>query len=112
MRKTHPVNDWLFLALVVVLSLFVILSFASFVNAEPDTDAGTLDSMIGYKVRDFEYKTLYTVTPSPTGGFVVRDPKYGYPLYKIERGTIYNYKREPILSIMGIGNEKGQAVPK
>ena len=111
MRKTHPINDWLFLILVVTLSLIVLFSFASFVRAEPDTDSGILDSMVGYKVRDFDYNTIYTVTPSPTGGYVVRDPKYHYPLYKVEGGKIYNYKREPILSIMGIGNEKGKAVP-
>ena len=99
MEKTHPVNDSLFFILIVVLTLIVLFSFASFARAEPDTDAGILDSMIGYKVRDYEYNTIYTVTPSPTGGFVVRDPKYGYPLYKVEDGKIYNYKREPIDTI-------------
>lgn len=112
MKKTYPTDDWLFVALVVVLTVAFFFSCASFVRAEPDTDAGILDSMVGYKVRDYEYHTIFSVTPSPTGGYVVRDPKYHYPLYKVERGTIYNYERKPILSIMGIGNEKGQVVPK
>jgi hypothetical protein len=77
--------------------------------AEPDTDKGILDDMIGYKVRDFEYNTKFTVTPSPTGGYIVRDPKYYYPLFKIEDGKIYNFKREPQRTIK---NEKNQAVPK
>jgi len=109
MNKTHPTDDWIFWILVVLLTVFVLFSISSFANAEPDTDAGILDSMIGYKVRDFSYNTQYTVTPTPSGDFIVRDPKYGYPLYKVEGGKIYNFKREPQKSIK---NEKGQAVQK
>ena len=94
MEKTDPTNDWLFFALIVVLTVFVFFSVRSFANAEPNTD-GILDSMIGYKIKDFSGNTQYLVTPSPTGGFIVRDPKYRYPLLKVEDGKIYNFKREP-----------------
>ena len=109
MKKTHPVNDSLFFVLVILLTLMVMFSFASFARAESDTEPGILDSMIGYKIKDFSGNTQYLVTPSPTGGFIVRDPSNRYPLYKIEDGKIYNFKREPQKVIK---NEKGQAVPK
>jgi hypothetical protein len=109
MKKIHPTNDWPFWILVILLTVLAFFSIRSFANAEPDTDTGILDSMIGYKVRDFNYNTVYTVTPTPSGDFIVRDPKYGYPLFKVEGGTIYNYKREPQRTIK---NEKGQAIPK
>ncbi len=109
--KGKPVNDWLFFALVILLSIFVLLSWRSFANAEPDTDAGILDSMIGYKVRDFEWNTDFIVTPSPTGGYIVRDPKYLWPIYKVEKGNIYNFRRErqPTWTVK---DGKNQAVPK
>ncbi len=95
MEKKHPTNDWLFFVLIVVLTVLAYFSIAGWANAEPDTDAGILDSMIGYKIKDFSGNTQYLVTPSPTGGFIVRDPSNRYPLYKIENGKIYNFKREP-----------------
>ena len=112
MMRDKPISDWFFMLLVATLAVFFLFCLAQFVRAEPDTDAGILDTMIGYKVRDYEYHTLYSVTPSPTGGYVVRDKKYHYPLFKVERGVIYNYERKPILSIMGIGNETNKIVPK
>jgi hypothetical protein len=112
MMRDKPISDWFFLLLVIALIGLFLFSLAQVVRAEPDTDAGILDTMVGYKVRDYEYNTLYTVTPSPTGGYVVRDPKYNYPMYKVERGVIYDYERKPILSIMGIGNETNKIVPK
>ncbi len=95
MKKIQPVDDWIFLGLIVFLTVLVLFGIRSFANAEPDTDAGILDSMIGYKIKDFSGNTQYLVTPSPTGGFIVRDPSNRYPLYKIENGKIYNFKREP-----------------
>ncbi len=111
MKKTHPPNDWVFWTLVVLLTVFVFFSIRSFANAEPDTDAGILDSMIGYKVRDFEWNTDFIVTPSPTGGYIVRDPKNLWPIYKVEKGNIYNFKRErqPVWTVK---DAKGKAVPK
>ena len=89
-------NPYLFLfIMVVVLVLFAITLLRIATAAELDTNSGILDSMIGYKVKDFSGNTQYLVTPTPSGDFIVRDPKNRYPLYKVENGKIYNFKREP-----------------
>jgi hypothetical protein len=111
LMRDKPISDYSFLLLVIALTVIFLFSLAQLVRAEPDTDAGILDQMIGYKVRDFNYNTDFIVTPSPIGGYVVRDPKHLYPLYKVEKGKIYNYKREPQRTI-GNGTKKNKAVQK
>ena len=103
--KKGPANPLVFLAIMIIAFIFIVVLLINLAKADAtDTQRpGILDSMIGQKVRDYKYRTKYTVTPSPTGGLVVRDPKNRYPLYKIEDGKIYNYKREPVVTIDPVG---------
>ena len=109
-KRKRPISDWGFFAVVVILALILLFSLAQLVRAEPDTDAGVLNPMIGYKVQDYQMNTDYIVTPSPLGGYVVKDAnKNNLPVYRVKDGRIYNYKWEPQRSIFG---ETDKTVPK
>lgn len=109
-RPYRPISDWGFFAAVVILTLILLFSLAQLVRAEPDTDAGILDSMVGYRVQDYQMNTDYLVTPSPLGGYVVKDAnRNNLPVYRVRDGRIYNYRLERQRSIFG---ETDKTVPK
>ncbi len=109
-RRDKPISDWGFFATVIILALIFLFSLAQLVRAEPDTDAGILDSMVGYRVQDYQMNTDYIVTPSPLGGYVVKDAnRNNLPVYRVRDGRIYNYRLERQRSIFG---ETNKTAPK
>ncbi len=98
MSRTRPINEWLFVTIVIALVLFCIFCIARFAKADDGSLKDAVDRLKGTQVRDAgDYSVKFTVKDTPTGQRVY-DPK-GNWLYKIEDNKVYNMDRERVYNI-------------